>query len=240
MEKVIKKILLSIFIFIITIFIQNICKAVNITTDYYKVDDDEKLIYEIEPETEIDNFKIKLSGITSETEKEDGYIDQIKSTFKIYTDKTYKEEVKDGFVGTGMILKTEDCEYELSVIGDFDGDGKATQVELSNTIRHIVGLKESQLQGIKLKSADLTLDGQVDQRDITKFIRYIVFGELDLGKKDTIPPIVDLEVIKKAVSEITVKTTATDKESGMGENPIFTFYIKKENEPESAYVKNQN
>ena len=92
MEKVIKKVLLSIFIFIITIFIQNICKAANITSNYYKIDEDEKIICEIEPETEIDNFKNRLSEQTSETEGKDQYIEQTKSEIKIYKDKTYKDD----------------------------------------------------------------------------------------------------------------------------------------------------
>lgn len=67
MEKRLERIFISIFIFIIAILIQNICKAVSLTTDYYKINNEEKIIYAIEPETDINSFKIRLSGISSET-----------------------------------------------------------------------------------------------------------------------------------------------------------------------------
>lgn len=192
-----------------------------ITSNYYEIDYEKNIISRIEPETTVEKFKEKIGK----------YI--------IYKDKEKTEEVATGLIGTGMYLESEEKDYELSVVGDFDGDGKATQVELTNTIRHIVGLKGAKLEGIRYESADLTGDGQVDQRDITKFIRYIVYGELDLGKQDTTPPTVSIEKIKQTSNEIKLQAIAIDSESGMGESAEYTFYLKKSNEDDKEYKEIQ-
>ena len=54
-----------------------------------------------------------------------------------------------------MYLKNGEEQYQISVIGDFDSDGRIKQVEITKLIRHVVGLKEYQLTGVYLKSADL-------------------------------------------------------------------------------------
>ena len=188
--KITKMLIVSIIIFIMlllesTLFLNIQTKAATnsiISDDYYVVDENEKVISRIEPETDITTFKNKLikrnSTITTEN-------------LKIYKEKECKNEVTEGLIGTSMFLKIEanssDNIYELSVVGDIDGDGKSSQISLAKIIRYIVGTSNEQLEGIKYKSADLTGDGTVDQRDITKIIRYIVFGELDLGKINQIP-----------------------------------------------------
>ena len=221
MKKVLNKIFIIIFIFIIAILIQSISKAVEITSNYYEINNDKSIISRIEPETTVEEFQSKLKYLNNE--------------IHLYKNKEKTEEVKEGLVGTGMYLDAEEKVYELSIVGDFNGDGKATQVELTNTIRHIVGLKGATLEGIQYMSADITGDGQVDQRDITKFIRYIVYGELDLGKTDTIPPTVSIEKIKQTSNEIKLQAKAIDSESGMGESAEYTFYLKKTNEQDSEY-----
>ena len=62
MKKVLNKIFIIIFIFIIAILIQNISKAVEITSNYYKIDNENKIISEIETETDIETFKNKISN----------------------------------------------------------------------------------------------------------------------------------------------------------------------------------
>lgn len=76
---------------------------------------------------------------------------------KVYKTKSDRTEITNGLIGTGMVVIDGQDVYEIS------------------------------LEGLQYKSADLTGDGLVDQRDITKYIRYIVFGELDLGKPDNKP-----------------------------------------------------
>ena len=188
--RITKMLITSIIIFIMlllesTMFLNMQTKAATnsiISDDYYEVDENEKVISRIEPETDITTFKNKLikrnSTITTEN-------------LKIYKEKECINEVTEGLVGTSMFLKIEanssDNIYELSVVGDIDGDGKSNQISLAKIIRYIVGTSNEKLEGIEYKSADLTGDGTVDQRDITKIIRYIVFGELDLGKINQIP-----------------------------------------------------
>ena len=85
---------------------------------------------------------------------------------------TKEEKITVGKVGTGMVAEYVDSkeqkhDYEISVIGDFNNDGELTQIELTNTIRHIVGMQDVSLTKLKLLSADITNDGIIDQRDIT-------------------------------------------------------------------------
>ena len=224
MKRIIKiiYILLCFLIFSITISKAN----ETIASKYYEVNKEKNIISRIEPETTIEILKQKLSN---EEVQESG--------INIYKDN---KEIKTGYTGTGMILKYKDEQYKLSVVGDFDGDGKATQVELTNIIRHIVGLEGSKLEGIYYTSGDLTGDGLVDQRDITKYIKYIVYGQLDLEKEDTTPPTVTLEPKEVDTDRIKVEAKAIDRESGMEEEPTFTFYIKKANEPNKNYIEKQN
>ena len=223
-KKIISLLSMFIAIFLILISININSKAETLLkSNFYNVNSDEKTITVVEPETDVNIFKDKFN------------ID--KENIKIYKDKDKSEEIVQGIIGTGMYLNIDEDMYLISVVGDIDGDGKAVQVDLTNIIKHIVGLKDKELKGIYYKSADLTLDGKVDQRDITKFIRYIVIGELDLGKKDETPPILELEVVSKSSNKIKVKAKALDKESGMGDNPEFIFYAKKANE--SNYIQVQ-
>ena len=223
-KKVINLLLMFLITFSILISIHIKAKAETLLeSGFYTVNNTEKTITVVEPETDINVFKNKFN-----VKEED---------IKIYKDKDKKQEIDQGIIGTGMYLYIENDMYLISVVGDIDGNGKAEQLDLTNIINHIVGLQGKELQGIYYKSADLTLDGKVDQRDITKFIRYIVIGELNLGKKDTTPPILELEVVSKSSNKIKLKAKALDKESGMGENPEFTFYFKKT--IESNYVQIQ-
>lgn len=235
-QKVLKIFILSIITIFITLLLHTKTKANStLTSSFYKIDNEKNVISRIEPETTIDTLKSKIGNGESyaSAEEKEEFLDNL----QIYKEKECENEVTEGFVGTGMFLKYEEELYEISVVGDFNGDGKATQVELTNTIRYIVGLNGATLEGIKYESADITGDGIVDQRDITKFIRYIVYGELDLGKTDTTPPTVELYTLKQISDAMTIKAEAQDTESGMGENPIYTFYYKKKDEPENRYIK---
>lgn len=127
----------------------------------------EGMIYRVLPETNIETFKKSFT---------------IPDDIKIFKDNSCLEEVTSGFIGTGMTVKniTDNSMYTISVIGDFNNDGRISQVELTQLIRHVVGLNEYQLNGAILKSADLNNDNKVNTIDITIMIRYIVYGELDI------------------------------------------------------------
>ena len=230
----IRKIFTTTLIFLTLILIKDKCLANEIKTPYYNQDLEQNIIYRIEPDTTIENFKSKINIDSVEIDDKEAY-----NELHIYKEKECKTEVTEGNIGTGMYLNYGNELYQLSVIGDFDGDGKATQVELTNIIRYIVGLQGAELEGVKYKSGDLTGDEVVDQRDITKYIRYIVYGELDLGKVDKTPPEVVLHQIKQTTNELIIGAKAIDRESGMGENPIFTFYVKKSDESENSYKEVQ-
>lgn len=221
------------------LFISTIVKADDntITSTLYDIDYDKQTINRIEPETTLETFKSKVSNEAFDKVIDQNGLEEFQSGLKIYKSKECTDEVTDGFVGTGMYLKNDDKVYELSIVGDLNGDGKATQVELTNIIRYIVGLNGATLDGIKYNSADITGDGTVDQRDITKLIRYIVYGELDLGKVDTTPPMLQLGLEKQLSNEMTVTLSVLDKEGGMPENPTYVYYYKKMGEPENRYVK---
>ncbi len=189
-----------------------------ITSKYYEIDKQKGIISRIEPETTIEEFKSKIN-----------------EEIKIYEDKNCTKEIKAGNIGTGKYVKNGENIYETSVVGDFDGDGKATQEELTHIINHIVGLQGANLEGINYKSGDITGNGKIDQRDITKITKYIVYGELELGKGDVEAPEIELKTIGKTTNTITIEAKAQDKESGIYENATYTFWIKKANEPDNNY-----
>lgn len=226
-------------IILIILFISTTVNAENftITSTLYEIDYDKQTINRIEPETTIETFKSRISNKEFDSIIYQYELQEFQSNLKIYEDKECTNEVTNGFVGTGMYLKNGDKVYELSVVGDLNSDGKATQVELTNIIRYIVELNGETLDGIKYNSADITGDGTVDQRDITKLIRYIVYGELDLGKVDTTPPTLQLGLEKQLSNEMTVTLNALNKGDGMPENPTYVYYYKKRDEPENRYVK---
>lgn len=139
----------------------------------YIIDETNKIIYRVIPETDVETFKSNFT---------------ISEQVKLYKDSKCEEEVTSGIVATGMALKnlTDNAIYEISTIGDFDGDGKIGQVELTNLIRHVVGLQDYQLTGIVEKSADFNNDNKLSIIDITILIRYIVYGELDIPENQAV------------------------------------------------------
>lgn len=171
----------------------------------YIIDNENKVIYRVLPETNVDTF---INGFS------------IPEDIKVFEDENCKNEVIDEYVGTGMVLRNEtDNEvYTISVIGDFNSDGKITQIELTNLIRHVVGLKDYRLSGYVLKSADINNDNVVNHIDITLVIRYNVYGELDIEENQEIKS-PDIEIV----------------EGTEGNNEWYTSDIKfrvKENEEE--------
>ena len=199
-------------------------------SSYYKIDENNKIISIVEPETDINTFREKIVITASNNEK---------GEYEIYADETKKQVITTGIIKTGMVLHTSDADYPISVIGDINGDGKITQIDLSLLIRHIVGLKAYQLNGVKKISADISLDGKVDQRDLTKNIKCLVSGKLDIGEdkiKDTIAPYVTITEKEKTTNSISVKAEATD-DVAMPEAPTYTFYIKQGN---GSYTQEQS
>ena len=101
-------------------------------------------------------------------------IEQIKNNFnkeiKIYESTKDEKNVENlsekttGTVTTGMLIKTADEEnnYYVSVVGDLDRDGESNQVELTTIIRNTINSAKWGVTGIQAKSADMKLDGEID------------------------------------------------------------------------------
>ena len=120
-QKVLKIFILSIITIFITLLLHTKTKANStLTSSFYKIDNEKNVI------SRIGNGESYASA-----EEKEEFLDNL----QIYKEKECENEVTEGFVGTGMFLKYEEELYEISVVGDFNGDGKATQVELTNTIR---------------------------------------------------------------------------------------------------------
>lgn len=147
-------------------------------SEEYAIDGIRHIISRVLPETKIQEFKENFN---------------LSETISVYKDKNLEEEVTSGYVGTGMYLKNGEELYQISVIGDLDSNGQIKQVEITKLIRHVVGLKEYQLTGVYLKSADLNNDGKTNHIDITILIRYEVYGELDVEENKKVEsPIIQI------------------------------------------------
>ena len=161
---------------------QEINNIKELESSKYIIDDENKIIYRVVPETRVDVFKNNFS---------------IPEYIKVFENGNCENEVLDGYIGTGMVLRNETNNeiYKISVIGDLNSDGKITQIELTNIIRHVVGLKEYKLSGYMLRSADINNDNAVNHIDITLIIRYNVYGELDIEENQEIKS-PDIEIVE--------------------------------------------
>ena len=176
-----------------------------LTSSEYLVSELYHFVARILPGTPVKNFKENLDGEVSK--------------LHVYS-KDGKEEITSGNVSTQMQVKQDNnpTTYDLSVIGDINGDGQANQIDLNLLIKHIIGLKGKELTGIYYRAGDLTGDSLVDQRDINVIIRYIVFGELDIPeierpKTPTITVVSGEKVGENYVSSVTLKITSNEKDS---------------------------
>ena len=190
--------------------------------EMYKVNEDEKLISRIMPETTVEIFKSKTS-----------------EQLTVYKDETKTEKVDTGLIGTGMVVVKDATgeEYTVSVIGDLNGDGKATQVELTNIIRHIVGLENAELTGIKYESADITGDKAVDQRDISKLVKYIVTGELDIDNDNKNQSTIEATTKEIKTDSVKIEAVVKDLVTGSIKHATTTVYVKKSGESDTSYSK---
>ena len=230
-SRVIKIVILAI---IMAFFINLEVKAADeeekvVETAYYYINYEEDMISEIEPKTDIGVFKSKLYNKNSPDASEEE-LTEFRNNIKVYQDRTCRLEVTKGYVGTGMAIRYNDEIYELSVVGDLNGDGQATQIEVTALIKYIIGLPSTVTDGVYLKSADFTLDGNVNQIDITKFIRYIVFGEFDLGKIDSSA----FNFIVSSKDETTITLKFNIDEEQIEEVKVF---IKKQGEEDTEYIE---
>ena len=127
-------------------------------------------IINVIPETKIQEFiqKIQNSIIGSEYT----LISQDKQTIKYSTQvENKKTDEKSEFVATGDILKVDDKEYTIIVIGDLNGDGMLNVIDLAKLKKHITELEKLEEQN-KL-AADINQDEQINIIDSVRMKQYI-------------------------------------------------------------------
>jgi len=206
----IKKCIASIILTIlISIDILNIYSSIayafseELSSAIYNIHDN--YIERVYPETSIDKFK-----------------QNIKEDVVIYENKSKTTIIKDGIIKTGMVacVANGNINYEISVIGDINGDGLLNQIDVNLLIKHIIGLKDYTIKGLKLKSADIKHDSSVNQIDLKNAIDYVAKGKLEEDiinpQRDTIPPTISLKEPEEYTSQKTIITAEIiDEQTGI-------------------------
>ncbi len=105
--------------------------------------------------------------------------DKFNKEIEIY-EKNSNEKVIDGLVKSGMVISDQDNAYDVSVLGDINGDGESDHIDLTNTIRNIVDYEKYEFNNIEKLSADMNIDKVINQEDVNIFIKYILYEELDI------------------------------------------------------------
>lgn len=119
-----------------------------ITSDVYVINDEDKDISRIAPETTVAQFK---ENVTTEQEM-------------VFIDKEGNVLGEDSIIGTGMTIKVgETLEYTLVVTGDIDGDGEITINDLAKVKLHLIEYEF--LTGIHFKAGDVDNDKEMTVND---------------------------------------------------------------------------
>lgn len=101
----------------------------------------------------------------------------------------YKDNVliqDSDIIGTGMVLKVGNSNigYNLSVLGDLNGDGRNTALDISIIAQAIVGMVN--LQGIYYKTADVNDSSTLTALDLSQFqmitVGLFVPAKVNIGK----------------------------------------------------------
>ena len=71
-------------------------------------------------------------------------------------------------------------------MGDTNKDSKSNQVELTTIIRNVLDSEKWNLNEEKSLSADLTVDGTINEEDVSASVKYIVYGELEIPGFDQV------------------------------------------------------
>ena len=154
--------------------------------------------------------KGRVSRLAPATEME-LFVEQLElenKDIEIYKDIEKKEKIEEGLIATGMVMtlkeenKTEGKDYELSVVGDINRDGRANIVETVQIINHIVEFEGKELTGLSYISGDINGDKEINIVDVTQLIRYIVFEELEIGEMVWEEPLVEEGIPEKEIGKI--------------------------------------
>ena len=118
----------------------------------------------------ISNVKTNEGSLTKK-EFIDGFI---AFSGELYTKEGIKITTDNELIKTGMIVKKNNKEYEIAVLGDIDGDGAVNTKDTILIRRYLVDM--IQLNKIQLLAADINQDGRVNVADVIYIRRGIVGG----------------------------------------------------------------
>ncbi len=150
-------------------------------------------IARILPDTSIDAVKQQLNNIN----------------VTIYKSETEREVVTSGIAKTGMIVTDGTTSYTISVIGDVNKDGRLNQIDICQMIGVIIGTQSYENNTASKCAFDVNDDNAIDQRDLSKMIRYVVFGRLDVAEENNTEPTPDPVIDQSApvIEEVQYSTT---------------------------------
>ena len=148
----------------------------NTSSDDKNDDKDDEIKFEYDRK---DNCLININPKTPINVFKENVLSNVEKSVKIYKDD---KEVVSGYIETGMKIKIFDeqgnsikdadgneLEYELSVIGDVNGDGLANKID-SNLIKSFRN-EIIKLENAYFESADINRDGSININD-TKLLLY--------------------------------------------------------------------
>ena len=151
----------------------------------------DKYVSNVAPETSIETFRKNMEeGIT------------------VYENATKQKEVTDGIIKTGMVLEYNQNgrTFDISVLGDINGDGVLNQIELTREIRDILETENWKIEKeIEKLAGDIERDKKIDEKDTEAIINYIVFGKLNIG---------EFELVEKPEIEVTGEDYEEDRYRG--------------------------
>ena len=139
----------------------------------------DKYVSNVAPETSIETFRKNMEeGIT------------------VYENATKQKEVTDGIIKTGMVLEYNQNgrTFDISVLGDINGDGILNQIELTREIRDILKTENWKIEKeIEKLAGDIERDRKIDEKDTEAIINYIVFEKFKID---------DFELVQKPQIDI--------------------------------------
>ena len=133
-----------------------------IKSEKYDINEEEKHISKITPNTTIAQFKENVS--TKQT--------------LVFTDTEGNVLNDENILGTGMKVKVgKTLEYTIIVTGDIDGDAQITVNDLAQIKLHLI--EQELLTGIKLKAANIDGDTQITINDVAQ-IKLVLIGLFEI------------------------------------------------------------
>ena len=134
----------------------------NITSEKYDINEEEKSISKIAPETTVAQFK---QNVTTKQEI-------------VFTDKEGNTLNDESVLGTGMKVKVgETLEYIIVVTGDIDEDAQITVNDLAKLKLHLI--EQELLKGINLKAANIDGDDQITVNDVAQ-LKLVLIGLFEI------------------------------------------------------------